>query len=56
MVEKWYINLNYSVKKYCFREKHIMKNSLKQVNLDRNITILENKLVKMFIAVTLNLQ
>ena len=33
-----------------------MKNALKQVNLDRSITIAKNKLVKIFIAIILSLE
>ena len=32
-----------------------MKNSLKQVNFDSSITIVKSKLVKIFIAIILNL-
>ena len=39
-----------------FREINIMKNSIKQVNLDSSITIAKRTLVKIFIAIILNLK
>ena len=42
-------------KNVLFREIHIMKNSLKQVNLDSSITIAKSQLVKIFIVIILNL-
>ena len=39
-----------------FREINIMKNSIKQVNLDSSITIAKRTLVKIFIVIILNLK
>ena len=42
-------------KNVLFRETNIMRNSLKQVNLESSITIAKSKLVKIFIVIILNL-
>ena len=55
MIKKYDIIFKLKRKNVLFREINIMKNPLKQVNLDSWITIAKSKLVKIFIVIVLNL-